>query len=251
MYPKAGRYSLPSSPGTPRTQLSWPRHSSRVQQPLPGQLKVLAAVTVFVVLAYFLLYPSLSDTEVEAIDPRFGGGTTLGDNVDPNNPDHVVVEKFPDPSSPDRDKPKSKVESWREKIELVNPWKHHKSSNTNAAKVEPSIFGTSSFPEPMPTFRTIHSQALFNGSLPTERPVSTLSKPPPPPIRIVKVSVLFGDNSSAKQRALRTHEVHNRMHGYEMAVARRSILDDAWTKPAYVLPIILRDLARPDGEHAK
>ncbi|KAF2095448.1 hypothetical protein NA57DRAFT_7934, partial [Rhizodiscina lignyota] len=56
---------------------------------------------------------------------------------------------------------------------------------------------------------------------------------------------------SAMQRALRTHEVHNRMHGYEMHVARRSILDDTWTKPAFILSVLLQELAKPEGEGAE
>lgn len=251
MYPKAGRYSLPSSPGTPRAHPSWPRHNSRVQQPLPGQLKILAAVTVFVVLAYFLLYPTLNKTEVEAVVPQFGGTVTSSENVDPSSPDQVDGGVLPEPSPTTKGRPKSKIESWREKIDSVNPWNHHKGNSTNVSNVRPSMVGTSSSPVPSPTLRAILSQALVRGSLPTELPVPSLSKPPPPPIRIVKISALFGDSSSAMQRALRTHEIHNRMHGYQMSVARRSILDDTWTKPAYILSIVLRELAKPDGEHAE
>ncbi|OCK82150.1 glycosyltransferase family 34 protein, partial [Lepidopterella palustris CBS 459.81] len=66
--------------------------------------------------------------------------------------------------------------------------------------------------------------------------------------RIGKVTILFGTPSSAYERALRTHELHDRLHNYPLHVLRSSILDNVWTKPAYILSILLRELAKPEGE---
>lgn len=49
-------------------------------------------------------------------------------------------------------------------------------------------------------------------------------------------------------RALRTHKLHNRMHGYSMFVQRDHILDGYWTKPAYILSILLRELSKPKSQ---
>ncbi|KAB8349688.1 hypothetical protein FH972_023704 [Carpinus fangiana] len=64
---------------------------------------------------------------------------------------------------------------------------------------------------------------------------------------IGKVSIIIGPNK-LYERALRTHTAHNRLHNYQMFVLRESILDDVWTKPAYILSIILRELAKPEAE---
>lgn len=67
---------------------------------------------------------------------------------------------------------------------------------------------------------------------------------------IGKVSIIVGDQPSNRlyERALRTHTAHNRLHNYQMFTLRESILDDVWTKPAYILSIILRELAKPAVE---
>lgn len=65
-----------------------------------------------------------------------------------------------------------------------------------------------------------------------------------------KCSIVFGNLSpqSVFERALRTHEVHNKMHGYPLHVLRQPLLDDVWTKPAFILSLILRELGKPEGE---
>ncbi|TKA58768.1 hypothetical protein B0A49_12021 [Cryomyces minteri] len=65
--------------------------------------------------------------------------------------------------------------------------------------------------------------------------------------RIGKCTVIFGDNR-VYERALRTHETHNKMHGYPLHILRQNILEDVWTKPAYILSLILRELAKPEAE---
>jgi len=66
--------------------------------------------------------------------------------------------------------------------------------------------------------------------------------------RIGKVSILYGDKKPAHERALKTQEKHNRLHGYSMHLLRRGILDGYWTKPAYILSLILQELGKQDSE---
>jgi len=65
--------------------------------------------------------------------------------------------------------------------------------------------------------------------------------------RIGKCTIVFNGNSYW-ERALRTHEEHDRLHGYRLHVLRQSLLDDVWSKPAYILSLLLRELARPESE---
>ena len=66
--------------------------------------------------------------------------------------------------------------------------------------------------------------------------------------RIAKCTIIFGNLNPVYDRALQTHETHNKKHGYPMYILRQSILDDVWTKPAYILSLILRELAKPAEE---
>ncbi|KAK5129689.1 hypothetical protein LTR08_002958 [Meristemomyces frigidus] len=65
--------------------------------------------------------------------------------------------------------------------------------------------------------------------------------------RIGKCTILFNGNSYW-ERAIRTHEQHDRMQGYRLHVLRQSLLDDVWSKPAYILSLLLRELSKPEGE---
>jgi len=66
--------------------------------------------------------------------------------------------------------------------------------------------------------------------------------------RIGKVTILTGDDNRVYERAVRTHETHNRLHGYSLHTLRESILNDVWSKPAYILSVLLRELAKPKGQ---
>lgn len=75
-------------------------------------------------------------------------------------------------------------------------------------------------------------------------PGSSLYKSAP---RIAKCTISFNYNP-VYERALRTHDTHNQMHNYPLYINRQSILDDVWTKPAWILALILRELARAPVE---
>lgn len=66
--------------------------------------------------------------------------------------------------------------------------------------------------------------------------------------RIGKVSMIFGDGNPVYERAIRTHELHDRIHGYRLYTLRHSMLDDVWSKPAYILHLLLRELSKPQEE---
>lgn len=67
--------------------------------------------------------------------------------------------------------------------------------------------------------------------------------------RIGKCTILFNVGSSTYwERAIRTHEEHDRLNGYRLHVLREQILDTVWSKPAYILSLLLRELSKPEGE---
>lgn len=68
---------------------------------------------------------------------------------------------------------------------------------------------------------------------------------------IIKVMMLTAWDQSAYERALRGQEAHNRLHGYAMNLLRQPILSDVWSKPAYILSCLLRELAKAPGERAQ
>jgi hypothetical protein len=65
--------------------------------------------------------------------------------------------------------------------------------------------------------------------------------------RVGKCTILFNGNSFW-ERAIRTHEDHDRMHGYRLHVLRQQLLDDVWSKPAYILSLLLRELSKSESE---
>jgi hypothetical protein len=65
--------------------------------------------------------------------------------------------------------------------------------------------------------------------------------------RVGKCTILFNGNSFW-ERAIRTHEEHDRLHGYRLHVLRQQLLDDVWSKPAYILSLLLRELSKFESE---
>lgn len=64
---------------------------------------------------------------------------------------------------------------------------------------------------------------------------------------IAKATIVFGD-SPIYQGALKTHEEHSHKFGYRMHVLRSGILDGVWTKPAFLLSLLLEELVKPEAE---
>ena len=65
--------------------------------------------------------------------------------------------------------------------------------------------------------------------------------------RVGKCTILFNGNPFW-ERCIRTHEQHDKVHGYRLHVLRHHLMDDVWSKPAYVLSLLLRELSKPDSE---
>ncbi|CAD0112680.1 unnamed protein product [Aureobasidium uvarum] len=65
--------------------------------------------------------------------------------------------------------------------------------------------------------------------------------------RVGKCTIVFG-GSTIYERTVKTHALHDRIHGYPLYVLRQSIMDDVWSKPAYILSLLLRELAKPAEE---
>jgi hypothetical protein len=67
---------------------------------------------------------------------------------------------------------------------------------------------------------------------------------------IGKVSLLQHRNPRYV-RALQTHQLHNQRYGYPMFVLRHSILENMWSKPAYILAVMLEEMRKPEGHRLK
>ncbi|KAH0340288.1 glycosyltransferase family 34 protein, partial [Aureobasidium melanogenum] len=72
-----------------------------------------------------------------------------------------------------------------------------------------------------------------------------------PSIRIKKVSALFGEPNYLYEAALATHERHNALHGYQMQVLRERIHASFLAKPAYLMSVLVEELAKPWDERAQ
>ena len=68
---------------------------------------------------------------------------------------------------------------------------------------------------------------------------------------IAKVSILFHGKDSTYVRAMQTHQTHNRRFGYPMLVLRHGILEGIWSKPAYLLAVLLEEMRKPEGHRLK
>ncbi|KAK5173449.1 uncharacterized protein LTR77_002130 [Saxophila tyrrhenica] len=65
--------------------------------------------------------------------------------------------------------------------------------------------------------------------------------------RIGKMTILFSGNSFW-ERCIRTHERHDKVQGYRLHVLRQQLMDDVWSKPAYILSNLLREMSKPESE---
>lgn len=68
---------------------------------------------------------------------------------------------------------------------------------------------------------------------------------------IGKVTILFHGKDPTYVRAIQTHLAHNRLHGYPLLALRHAILEGIWSKPAYILAVLLEELRKPDRQRLK
>lgn len=85
--------------------------------------------------------------------------------------------------------------------------------------------------------------------------------PAKPSSRIAKVTVAANSlNTSIIHDSLRTHQVQNELHGYIHHITTAELVSDlsendvqhrprgAWSKPAYLLALIVAELSKPESE---
>ena len=157
------------------------------------------------------------------------------------------------PKSPAHRLPTSSPGSWRSKISSLNLWTHTRPGNTGTKYNNTPLLDACDNNGELADPASLASNADLLSLSPTDAQTSDLLVAPDTPSlgarsRIGKVTILFGTLSQAYERALRTHELHDRLNNYPLHVLRYSLLDDVWTKPAYILSILLRELAKPEGE---
>lgn len=66
--------------------------------------------------------------------------------------------------------------------------------------------------------------------------------------RISKASMLYGPQNDIYDRAIESHKRHNEIHGYNMHVLRRGVTNGYWNKYAYLLSLVVQELAKPTEE---
>lgn len=90
------------------------------------------------------------------------------------------------------------------------------------------------------------------------KPATTLKGPT---AKVAKVGVAVNDlDIPVVHRAFKTHQVHNEMHGYQHFIADKEVVSNlidndrmhrgsgAYTKPAYLLAIVISELLKPEEE---
>jgi len=65
---------------------------------------------------------------------------------------------------------------------------------------------------------------------------------------ISKASMLYGPQNDIYERAIESHKRHNEIHGYSMHVLRRGVTNGYWNKYAYLLSLVVQELAKPAEE---
>ena len=62
------------------------------------------------------------------------------------------------------------------------------------------------------------------------------------------VTMLYGEPDPVYEQALQTHIEHGELHGYRLTVLRQKLLGRCWSKPAYLLSLVLTELQKPVKE---
>ena len=70
--------------------------------------------------------------------------------------------------------------------------------------------------------------------------------------RITKITSLFGEkDNDLYENVIRSHEEHDRIHGYETRVFREKIVESYWSKPALLLSVLVAELEKPADERTE
>lgn len=66
--------------------------------------------------------------------------------------------------------------------------------------------------------------------------------------KFAKITASFGEPDPAYEAAIASHDLHNKLHGYQHFILREQMLKGLWSKHAYILSIIGNELVKPVEE---
>jgi hypothetical protein len=89
----------------------------------------------------------------------------------------------------------------------------------------------------------IHGKAFVSSEVETQKDDLAGAK-------IAKITMLYGDPNPTYERALQSHENHAKLYHYPLFIIRQKLLGRLWSKPAYIMSIILRELENPNPKTA-
>jgi hypothetical protein len=92
--------------------------------------------------------------------------------------------------------------------------------------------------------REVPSRSLLSHAEPQQHVVGGMDLLQPRSA-VGKVHAVFGEPNPLYERALSLHEMHAEKMGHPMFVLRKRLLPGLWSKPAYILSIILKEMAKP------
>lgn len=213
----------------------WLRQTSRTVWSARYVLKLvlLGSVCILLGVSVSSLYESNSLQRIlESDEPRPSGENAPYLRELRTNPYYHEIDLTSDKSfSKEVSSQKSMLQRLKHKVQALNPW----GSITDTLTCNTSPSNNITAQEPGNTNGSIHEL------------ITTPLDPISPPI-LAKVTIVTGNPVQAYERALRTHDAHNRLHDYSMLTLRQNIMPDVWSKPSYILSCILRELAKPPHE---
>jgi hypothetical protein len=66
-----------------------------------------------------------------------------------------------------------------------------------------------------------------------------------------KITISFGEPDAVYERAIRSHEFHNKKMGYPQFTLRERVLSGLWSKHAYIFSVLVQELAKPEDQRLK
>jgi hypothetical protein len=66
-----------------------------------------------------------------------------------------------------------------------------------------------------------------------------------------KVTISFGEPDAVYERAIRSHEQHNKKMEYPQFVLKERVLSGLWSKHAYIISILVQELAKPEDQRLR
>lgn len=88
----------------------------------------------------------------------------------------------------------------------------------------------------------------YDSSIQLQQNASASSAPSQRNTTIGMLTVLYGDRNPAYERALKTHQVHSKTHGYELHILRHEMIDGLFNKISWILHILMTELKKPASQ---